>query len=103
MPRKKAAHKTADKHDDGKTVNLNPHVAPKDTKQDERLQNVPPGTHVNPAPGIPQAPAGKAETRLFQINSTEKVWLTEAEAKDRGFHWGSVHAANPHIPASKND
>ena len=36
---------------------------------------------------VKDKPAGKEETRLYQTSPTLKEWLTESEAKEKGFPW----------------
>jgi hypothetical protein len=42
---------------------------------------------VTPTGAPPPVPKGKEETRLFEVEPGNKVWLTESEAADRRLFW----------------
>jgi hypothetical protein len=43
-----------------------------------------PGTATGAPPPVP---GGKEETRLFEVEPGNKIWLTEGQASDRGLFW----------------
>ena len=53
-------------------------------KNDAQGTGMPAG---QPLGGLTVKGAGKANARLFQTAPDVKEWLTEDEAKDKGFYW----------------